>query len=116
VAPSKIIIPNDALNFKTELKNSGFFNVCDADMSAGSVMNGIRLQSTMLKHGEYVLDKKCKQIIDDYSGYVWDDKAILKGVERPLHENSHTKDMERITLYTLYGNDYIDYEALMGAK
>jgi PBSX family phage terminase large subunit len=111
--PLKLYIPQDALSFKTELKNSQFLGVSDTDMSPGSVCDGIRVQARMLKHGDYVIDKSCKHTIADYSGYVWDDKALLKGVEQPLHDNSHTKDMERTLLYTVYGEDgIVDYETL----
>jgi PBSX family phage terminase large subunit len=109
--PHKIFIPSDALAFKTELRNSGFYNITDVDMGPGSVLNGIRTQGTMLKHGDYLIDKCCKNTIRDYAGYVWDDKArINNGVEKPLHANSHTKDMERTLLYTIFGSEGIDYD------
>jgi PBSX family phage terminase large subunit len=109
--PQKIFIPSDALSFKTELRNSGFYNVADVDMSPGSVINGIRTQATMLKTGQYVIDKRCKYVIKDYSAYSWDDKArINTGVEKPLHTKSHTKDMERTLLYTIFGEEGIDYD------
>jgi PBSX family phage terminase large subunit len=111
--PLRIFVPSDALSFKNELRNSGFVGVSDVDMGPGSVIDGIRVQATMLKHGDYMIDKRCKRIIEDYYGYVWDDKALLKGVEQPLHDNSHTKDMERTTLYTIYGGEgRINYEQL----
>jgi hypothetical protein len=85
----------------------------DADMSPGSVLDGIRVHSAMLKNGQYTIKRCCKNTIGDYGGYVWDDKALIRGVERPLHTASHTKDMERYVLFTLFGENYINYDAFM---
>lgn len=77
-----------------------------------SVIDGIRVQASMLKNGDYVICKQCKMTIQDYGAYLWDAKAQKKGEDKPLKQHDHTKDPERYYLYNKYGLKSLNYEAL----
>ena len=104
---SQIIVDPSAASFKTQLEKDGFLGVTDAE---NDVIDGIRTQARMLKSGEYAISDNCKQTIEDYDGYVWDEKAQLKGEDKPIKQNDHTKDVERYVLFTLFGKRTINYE------
>lgn len=103
------------LALRKKLVESGLFvQIRDAE---NDVINGIRVQATMLKNGDYALCRqKCKRTIQDYYGYSWDPKAQLKGEDKPLKTGGadHTKDGERYPLYTIFGSlTSVDYNALL---
>lgn len=77
-----------------------------------SVVDGIRNQARMLKSGRYAIGHECEHTREEYSSYVWDDKAQAKGLDIPVKENDHTKDEERYVLMEEFGGDYINYDAL----
>jgi len=105
---SYIIIDPSALSFKTQLRKEKLTGtLVDAN---NDVLDGLRTQSRMLKHGEYAICDRCINTIDEYFGYVWDAKAQDKGEDKPIKMNDHTKDFERYVLHTLYGGDFINYE------
>jgi PBSX family phage terminase large subunit len=103
----KIIVDPSAASLKVQLVKDGFSGITDAK---NDVLDGIRTQARMLKSGEYAVCEDCKQTIEDYDGYVWDEKAQLKGEDKPIKQNDHTKDTERYVIYTLFGERTIDYE------
>jgi PBSX family phage terminase large subunit len=102
-----IYVDPSAASFKAQLKADGVFNVKDAD---NTVIDGIRVQASMLKNGDYAICDECVNVIEDYSGYIWDNKAQLRGEDKPLKQNDHTKDPERYALYTEFGSPGLDYE------
>jgi PBSX family phage terminase large subunit len=106
---SNVYVDPSAASFIAELKRRGVCNIRETD---NSVLDGIRFQATMLKNGEYVISRKCRQVIKDYGAYSWDTKAQRNGEDRPLKQNDHTKDPERYYLYNRYGTHKIDYSAL----
>jgi PBSX family phage terminase large subunit len=109
IIPRGIYIDPSAASFKLQLRRDGFLMLKDAD---NDVLNGIRTQARMLKLKEYAICQCCTQTIGDYDAYVWDDKAQLKGEDKPLKQNDHTKDAERYFLHSIYGKRAIDYSQL----
>ena len=107
---SQIIIDPSAASFKTQLKKDGFGKITDAE---NDVIDGIRTQARMLKSGEYAISEDCPQTIEDYDGYVWDEKAQLKGEDKPIKQNDHTKDVERYVIFTLFGKRTINYDTFL---
>lgn len=93
-----IIVDPSAASFKAELRKRGF-TVKDAD---NDVINGIRRQAQMLHSGEYRIkaDPSNKPVIQEYGAYLWDEKASARGVDKPIKEHDHGKDMERYFLLT----------------
>lgn len=101
IRPAKIYLDPSAASFQQELRRNHFTSLADAD---NSVLDGIRTQARMLQTGEYKIYKKCTRTIKDYDGYSWDKRAQLKGEDKPLKKNDHTKDGERYTLHSRYGD------------
>lgn len=109
IMPRYIFLDPSAASFEVQLKKDGFRNVRHAD---NDVIDGIRTQARMLKSGEYMIGENCVQTIEDYAGYVWDEKAQLKGIDAPIKRNDHTKDVERYVLHTLFGKSGHNYKKL----
>lgn len=103
-----IIIDPSAASFKV-LISYEFFSISvnpEVINAANAVINGIRIQMHMLQTGKYIINKACVHTIKDYYSYVWDKKAQLIGLDKPLKVNDHTKDVERYFLYTIFGSTY----------
>jgi len=104
------IIDPSAASFKVQLIKDGITNLTDAE---NDVIDGIRTQARMLKSGDYAISEDCPQTSADYDGYVWDEKAQLKGEDKPIKQNDHTKDVERYVLYTKFGQRTINYDTFL---
>ena len=98
-----------ARSFITLLKQKGW---PVKDNLNNAVLDGIRNQARMLKSGIYAIGEECQHTRDEYSAFVWDEKAQARGEDVPVKENDHTKDEERYVLMEEFGGDYLNYEAL----
>jgi phage terminase large subunit len=110
--PSHIIIDPSAASLIATIrrkmnKNGLYAQIVGAD---NSVLDGIRTQSTALNEGNYLVHRRCRNVIDDYYAYMWDDKASAKGEDKPLKVNDHTKDAERYFAMWAFLGGRIDYE------
>ena len=107
VKPRKIYVDPSAASFKIQLKKDGYSQVRDAD---NEVLDGIRVQSRMLQSGEYAIKKhhSNRDCINEYYGYVWDEKAAKRGEDKPLKEGDHSKDEERYLLFSEFGKDALN--------
>lgn len=101
IYPWIIYCDPSAASWKAELRKRGY-RVLDAN---NDVLNGVRYVGNALTQRTYYIDKACVNTIKEYESYVWDKKAQLKGVDKPLKEHDHTCDGDRYMLYTeaLYG-------------
>jgi PBSX family phage terminase large subunit len=95
--PRTIIIDPSAASFKVQLRNDGFHNLRDAD---NSVIDGIRLVSSMLQAGKLKVCKCCPNLIKEFSSYVWDAKKQEKGLDEPVKKFDHALDALRYALQT----------------
>lgn len=110
IKPRRIYVGPDAQSFIVQLRRDKFFGVREAD---NTVLDGIRTQARMLRSGEYaIVGKHCPHTVEEYSAYVWDDKAQMRGEDKPKKENDHTKEAERYPLQTMYGQEQLDYYSL----
>lgn len=106
IKPRRIYPDPSARSFIVQLKKDKFLNVVeDVD---NSVADGIRFQSSMLKNGDYAICSNCVKTREEYSMYIWDEKAQARGKDEPVKENDHTKDAERYTLYNEFGKKRYD--------
>lgn len=96
-----VYVDPSAASWKVELLRRGY-RVQNAN---NDVLNGIRFVSSCLSSGKYFIDFSCKNTRMEYSTYVWDSKATLNGIDKPLKTHDHTCDADRYALYTdsLYG-------------
>lgn len=103
-----IYVDPSAASFKVSCSRLGL-PIRDAD---NSVLDGIRFQATMLANGQYFIHRRCPHTIGEYSGYVWDPKKQLLGIDAPIKTGDHAKDAERYALYTHFGGKRADWNAL----
>jgi len=81
-----IYVDPSAASFKLEMMRQGLGGVIDAD---NDVINGIRFQSKLLSNGTYKICRCCSNAIREYQTYRWDEKASLKGEDKPIKEHDH---------------------------
>jgi PBSX family phage terminase large subunit len=91
------VLDPSAASFKTELRNRGY-RVKDAD---NDVRNGISKVSTMFALKKLLINKRCRYLINELLGYVWDEKAGERGEERPVKANDHACDALRYGIATV---------------
>lgn len=101
-----IWVDPSAASFKLQLKKRGFHQVKDAD---NSVIDGIRFVGYMLRSGEFIVCDKCENYVQEFGGFVWDEKAQTRGEDKPVKDSDHCQDTGRYFLYSRYGTKRIDY-------
>ncbi|MFP4017192.1 MAG: PBSX family phage terminase large subunit [Halanaerobiales bacterium] len=108
---SRIIIPDDALSFINECRDQKVGNIKVFSRDPGTVLDGIRLQADMLATQQYKIfaNKSNQPVIDEYYSYIWDEKAQLKGNDKPVKENDHGKDMERYFHLVVNGKSGVSF-------
>ncbi|WP_163855797.1 PBSX family phage terminase large subunit [Paenibacillus elgii] len=96
--PTYVIVDPSASTLKVTFRNRGF-RVKDAD---NEVVEGIRMMSTMIaKRKLRVHRTRCPNFLKEINGYVWDEKASLRGVEQPLKQGDHCMDAVRYFVKTI---------------
>jgi len=94
--PETIILDPSAASFKAELRQRGL-RITDAD---NGVNDGIRMVASLLAQRKLKVNKACNNLIEEIQGYVWDDKAIKRGEEKPLKTKDHACDAMRYFVKT----------------
>jgi len=92
-----IYIDPSAVSFRLELQKQGINDLYEAE---NEVLDGIRFVSQMLLNGTLKILSHCKHIIQEIQSYVWDEKATLRGEDKPKKENDHALDAIRYALYS----------------
>lgn len=95
--PCELIIDPSAASFIAECQRRGFY-VTAAD---NEVLDGIRKVSTLMAKRKIKIHKSCACLIDEMGTYLWDDKAALRGVEKPVKESDHSADALRYKVNSL---------------
>jgi hypothetical protein len=89
--PHYLIIDPSAASLKVQCHQDGW-NVADAD---NSVLDGIRLVSSLLARQHLKVSRACQGWIDEIGGYSWDDRAALMGIDKPVKADDHSLDAGR---------------------
>lgn len=97
-----VFIDPSALSFKTELR-SRFKNLSIADAN-NNVLEGIGLHGNLLNEGTLKIHNSCKNLIGEYTSYVWDDSWQKRGVDKPLKMFDHCQDALRYVIATRFQN------------
>lgn len=93
-----VIIDPSASSFKVELLNRGY-RVRDAN---NDVIDGIRITSTLIKKRKIkALRGRCPNLEREMNSYVWDEKAVMRGEEKPVKEFDHACDALRYCVRTV---------------
>ncbi len=88
----QVIVPPEALSFKNELIQSGFW-VTDAD---NAVKEGIHTVSTLLARRKLMISQRgCPELCKRVPNYAWDKNAAKRGEEKPLKVEDDDNDSLR---------------------
>ena len=92
-----IVVDPSAASFITVLRNRGYI-IKEAD---NAVRDGLRVVSTLMnKRMIRVRADACPNLIREISGYVWDEKARMRGEEQPVKVDDHACDALRYVIKT----------------
>lgn len=91
------IVDPSAASFKVELVRRGFM-VRDA---VNDVLPGIRKVSSAFKLGVVRVHERCTMAHKESVTYSWDEKAALRGEEKPIKQNDHAPDAIRYLAHTV---------------
>lgn len=100
IKPRYVIIDPSAASMIAQLKRDGF-RVKPAE---NDVVPGIGTVATRLANGKLKIHRKnCPNLVREFGVYVWDEKAGMKGQDKPLKVNDHALDALRYHQFTLFG-------------
>ena len=105
-----IIVDPSAASFIAELRKRGY-KVLKAK---NDVLDGIRLVGTMLNLEQLVFASSCKETIKEFASYVWDEKALERGEDKPTKRHDHCLDACRYFVSTILGNSLAKMKTLKG--
>jgi PBSX family phage terminase large subunit len=95
-----VYLDPSAASFQTELRRHKM-PVKQAD---NEVLDGIRCISTLLSQGNLVICSGCHNLIKETEGYVWDERSIKRGEDKPLKQRDHALDALRYVIFTKFGH------------
>lgn len=109
-----IYIDPSAASFITLIEQDGRFTVRRAN---NDVVDGIRTVARAIGETRVFVHKCCKNLLREFSSYVWDEKAAKRGEDKPIKDNDHALDAVRYGIYTSetavnvdIRNPYDDYD------
>ena len=91
-----LVVDPSAASFVQELWRGGF----SPEKASNRVQDGIRAVSNIINRDVLRIHASCTGLIDELSGYVWDEKQLLRGVEAPLKVDDHGPDALRYLVAT----------------
>ena len=93
-----VLVDPSAASFIAELRGRGVY-VQEAD---NNVLDGIRKTGSLFYHRRLRVNRKnCPGLVDELSGYMWDEKAAERGEEKPVKERDHGPDALRYYVNSL---------------
>lgn len=105
-----IYIDPSAASFKLELQRRGVQGLIDAD---NEVLDGIRFVGDCINNGQLKIASKCVNMLKEIQSYVWDERSLKTGIDKPVKENDHSLDALRYAIYTHFynkGTEKIDWD------
>lgn len=107
----RTIIDPSAASFITLLRKREKYGVMQA---ANAVTDGIRETATCMKNGRIKISERCKNLIKELQGYVWDDTA---DDDRPIKVNDHACDALRYFVHTMHiARVTVNYTSKFGGR
>lgn len=95
-----VYVDPSAASFIAALRQRGVY-VIEAD---NNVLDGIRKTSNLILQRKIQIRDTCTGLIDELGTYRWDDKAAMRGEEKPIKQSDHGPDAMRY-----YVNDLPDW-------
>lgn len=93
-----VIIDPSAASFITTVRKHGKFVV---RKGKNAVVTGIRRCAVALSAQQVFICDTCVEFIKEFYSYVWDEKAIERGLDEPLKQNDHAMDAFRYFVMTV---------------
>ncbi|MBC8585321.1 PBSX family phage terminase large subunit [Youxingia wuxianensis] len=90
-----VVVDPSAVSFMECIRRRGKYQVLAAN---NDVSDGIRTVSSLLKQGQLLFSRDCKDILREFSLYRWDENA---GHDCPRKENDHAMDDLRYFVMTV---------------
>lgn len=103
---SKVIVDPSAASFIECIRRHHKFKVVKAD---NDVITGIRNVSAALKQDKLMFHESCKDIIREFSLYLWNEKS---GNDAPIKEDDHAMDDLRYFVSDILASTHDDFFAL----
>lgn len=97
VKPRFVILDPSASSMKATLRRRKY-HVINAD---NDVSTGIPNVAKLLKDKQLAFMSRCENTIQEFSGYIWDEKAADAGFDAPLKVNDHAMDSIRYFCRTM---------------
>lgn len=88
-----------AASFQTELRRQKM----PVKQANNEIVDGIRCVATLMSQNNLVVCSSCHNLIKEIEGYVWDEKAVKRGVDKPLKQRDHAVDAFRYAIFSHYG-------------
>ena len=97
IEPQFIVVDPSAASFIAELKKRGY----RIKKAKNDVLDGIRFFASLLLNGSAKFSDQCRMTVQEFSSYVWDEKAAERGEDKPLKKFDHAMDSVRYFGYTI---------------
>lgn len=91
-----IVADPSAASFITELRSRGFY----VKAANNEVVDGIRVVGSLLAKRYIRINRRCSGLLGEMQSYVWDDKALENGEEKPVKQKDHGPDAMRYYVMT----------------
>lgn len=104
--PRMIYIDPSALSMKLELQRR-CMRVCEAN---NDVLYGIQEMTSEMAKGNLFVLNRCRNLIREIEGYVWDDKKAKQGDDEPVKKADHAVDALRYVLASHKVTTYDPYK------
>ena len=95
-----MIVDPAAASFIAELRKRGY-KVLKAN---NDVLDGIRLVGMLLNLEKLVFVSSCVETIKEFASYIWDEKAMEHGEDKPVKQHDHSMDAVRYFVSTILGH------------
>lgn len=92
-----ILVDPSAASFIAELRKRGWM----VKPAENEVLDGIRKVGTMTERRTIRINRKCSGLIPEMQSYVWDEKAVERGEEKPVKQMDHGPDALRYRINAL---------------
>ncbi|GAA0969831.1 PBSX family phage terminase large subunit [Acrocarpospora macrocephala] len=96
VRPMFTVVDPSAASFRVQLHEDGIASV----LGDNEVLPGIMTVSSLLATQRLKVHSSCKDLIEEFPGYSWDDKKSAKGEDAPIKIADHGLDMARYAAHT----------------
>lgn len=96
----EVVVDPSAASFIETVRRHNRFRVRQA---ANDVLNGIQVTAALLQAGKLLVHEGCKDAIQEFSAYCWDDSSPI---DRVVKDHDHAMDDIRYFAYTILAREF----------